>query len=218
MSKIFVQDEASRSLSFQNLRTTFLTPEEAITIPALSSQWTWINQGSATIADNYNKRRVTIPALAGNNLRAIVVIPSSVPSQWTMTGAISFCCPATTGPEFGVCLFNNAGTNPNKTFSITFDGLGFPWSINVDRRANLTAAPTNEHFLICWQTYPRVWFRIQQTATERIYSYGGNGLDFYEVGRNALPDYISPTKFGFFGNANQAIYPVYFEVESFSLV
>lgn len=202
----------NRTITWQGERPNYLEPDENVILPGLVGDWTWINQGSATAAQNFNRIRLQTPAFANNRLRILSKTVSGGNDEWRFTAAFKTLVPLTSTYEVGICLLDNA--NQVHSLSVQWDGLAQTPTISVDERATVNSIPTQTDFFNGFLFGEKLWLEIEQDSVNRYFRVGFNGLDWLLVATHVLPDFINPTKYGFYVNARNAFFPASMELAS----
>jgi len=170
-----------------------------------SSDFAWINQGSATATDHNGTVLLTAPAAAGENIRLLKKAPPSTP--YSIIAAFVPCVTIAGGtgqPSFGIC-FRESSTG--KIYSITCELVNDNTShMSIFKYPNATSTPTSVVKRHDWLTplFP-LWLKIRDDATNLKFFISPNGFDWIEAqseGRTAFMIGSGPDEIGFYLNLN----------------
>ena len=187
-------------------------PVYPLTQPAAAATFTWVNQGSATLADSKSGLLMTTPpSNVSDNLR---IAKKTLPAApYTITIAFLPTAPGVNTYLFGLVL-RNSGTGKLVTFTFSHAGGGYKYE------AGKWDSPTvyNSNYA-SWNaaTTGPIWLRIADDNTNRIYSISNDGQNFiqlYSVGRT---DFTTPDEYGIFLNAFNATYSSAMQVISLNV-
>jgi hypothetical protein len=176
----------------------------ALTAP-LSSNFTWSNQGAATVADKSGRMVVNVPTSGGGNLRALLANTALPSTPYTIDAAFSV------QGDFSTDIFHAA---------ILLKGSGAALiAAGIECRSNLvdfgiwnwTSVTGFGAFVIEHWSHEALYFvRITDDGTNRKYYVSANGLDYALMRSEATNTTITPTTtgLGFYNGSNPQDLPV----------
>jgi len=172
-----------------------------VTLP-VDGDYSWDNQGGASVSASSGAIALTVPAVAGDNLRVRYKTAPSVPYVITAaflvdTRLIDFC-------QFGLCFRQNS-TGELATMSITSvsaagDGFGYANYKYTNSTSFSTAYVSAARNTRLFQVTP-MWLRIEDDNTDRKSYISVDGLTFREVHSVGRTDFLTADQVGFFGNS-----------------
>lgn len=160
--------------------------------------FSWVNQGTASIATSGSGLYLTAPAQTSNNMRVRVMTAPTAP--YTATAylvpamlakaaiAVGLCLRNSTSGKFVRFYFYNNTNQVDKSDSPTVFNSTYQ-ALNIDASAKFN------------------WMRIKDDNTNRIFYLsvdGNNWIQIYSVGRT---DFITPDQIGYFVDANNSTTP-----------
>jgi beta-xylosidase len=158
------------------------------------SDWTWVNQGVATVANEAGGPEITAPALAGDNNRILVKAAPSTP--YTVTANCVLTIVNANYCAAGLCFRQSSNgrlaTIQWQTASFYAQKINNPTSYNSSYAVTATALTSN------------VWLRIADNGSNRIVSYSSNGVTWTQLYSVGNTDFLTADQVGFFANSNNA--------------
>lgn len=164
-----------------------------------SSDFTWQNQGTASVSDLAGTITITAPATSGVNLRSLLRSTPSAP--WTLIAAMRAIAmvddDGTLSPQFGLVLRESSSS---KLITLGFNRQSTqPMRFAVDRWTNDTSAQSTT-----WKNTKPIfhsnvlWLKIQDNNTNLIYSLGHDGVNWIDVLSESRTAFMSgaPNQFG----------------------
>lgn len=173
------------------------TPMFSVT-PAIDGDYTWINQGGATITDTGGALVLAAPANAGDSWR--IRKKSAPATPYTIT--IAFLTSAI-GANFCNLGFVWRQSSDGKlvTAQIGFDGV---WRMGVVKWDNATTFNNNYVTAPAFPHSAVTWIQISDDGADRIVRISGDGqhwIEFHSVGNT---DFLTADEVGFAVDANNA--------------
>lgn len=191
---------------------TIDTPKFTITDPttgllSVVTDFTWVNQGSATALDRDGKIVLTVPADAGEQFRGLFITPPSPPysiiQAWSHLGVNGGIDTTSPFPQTEL-VFRESSTS--KMMSIVFmprgNALERPDRLQVRRMTNNTTFLTSAF----WQTWQfgdgSIWCKIEDDNVDLKFHVGPNGKDWIEVFSESRTAHMAggPNQVGFGAN------------------
>jgi hypothetical protein len=147
-----------------------------------SSDFTWNNQGGASVADAGGTIALRAPPSSGNNIRTLYR-PTPAPS-WTLIAAIKAVCFADDGgtqnPQIGVVLRQSTSS---KLFTFGFNRQStVAMRFGLDKWTNDTSFSSTP-----WKVTNPVfhgelaWFKITDNNTNLVFSISNDGLEWHQI-------------------------------------
>lgn len=168
------------------------SPRLAITDPATEgravvSDFTWVNQSTATAVDKGGKILITVPLTAsGDNFRGLFITPPSAP--YAVIGAFAFHSErggtgvAAPLPQAEI-LFRESGTG--KLFTIAAlprsDAATGRWNVRVKTMTDETNFLADKLHVGWNYGDGPVWFKIEDDNVDLKFFTGPNGIDWIEL-------------------------------------
>lgn len=170
----------------------------ALTAPAVAD-YTWVNQGGATVTSESTGFQINAPNALAENLRLLVkAVPAS---PYTITICTLIEMYFADYPSAGMALYD--GT---KVYAFTLSNNTSP-GIRLYRFSNTT---TYSALASGRNTQPMtmVWWRYTRDATNCTFSYSLDGHLWHTFWTEALAAWMTPTHAGIVANAYSATTPV----------
>lgn len=167
--------------------------------PALSN-FAWINQGTATAAENGDGIYLLAPAVSGDNLR---VLKKSAPATpYTITAMILPMYYPQNYNQCGLC-WRQSSDGKLVTFDVSNNGGLKLETLKFNGPSSFNAAYTQIGFnYIC-----PIWLRIADDGTNRITSWSLDGYNFMQVYSVGRTDFMTADEVGFYANSCNGTYP-----------
>lgn len=194
------------SLSPDNPPVSPNAKDDEFTGSSLDVKWTWLNQGSASVALNSSSIAQFLVDTTGS--RKIRAITQAVPTApWTVTCKImsgvqpASSAASSSGTGFGslnasgLCLYSSSSSKLT-TLYLTFDTA---WRAYSQRFTNVTtidpSTPTQFYFdnLKQQQWY---WLRISNDSTHYNYYISYDGIFYYQFGQETIGAFLTATDVG----------------------
>ncbi|MGN6700005.1 MAG: hypothetical protein ACTHMR_17765 [Thermomicrobiales bacterium] len=178
-------------------------PLRQLTPPSAGS-YTWVNQGSATTDTSHGTLILSAPAVAGDQIRALV---KSVPAApYTVTIAI---IPAVPGLNYAQCGLVLRESSSGKLALLNYccdttQNTGY--RVQTQKFTNPTTFSASSITLPAPTGHP-LWLRLQDDNTNRIASVSLDGVNFWQIHSVGRTDFLTPDQIGLYVNTNQGTYP-----------
>lgn len=170
----------------------------------VDGDFSWVNQGGATVSTANSGVFLNAPATSPDNLRMRVKAAPATP--YTVTIAfMPLIFPANYGSAGFVWRESSSGKLAifhivySSGYLVASSKFNSPTSFNTDYTTLNIQAP---------RFGPLLWFRITDNGTNRICAWSNDGYNyqtFHTIGR---ADFITANQVGFFANSVNASYPV----------
>jgi len=165
--------------------------------PVIDANYSWVNQGSSSIATNGSTVFLTgAPGAGSSSLRQRVKTAPGTP--YTITVAMRMVYLMSTNYWTAGILVRDSGTSKIVSICVNCNPIGTGNFLNVTNWTNSTAFSSNPgNFAI--QPPDLVWLRINDTGTNLIYSYSIDGINWivaYTASRTVF--LATPNQVGFF--------------------
>lgn len=175
----------------------------------VEGDFSWVNQGTATIDDSLGGDYLLQSAEAGTNLRMRVKSQPSTP--YTITAAFIPMVSSYAGVFPGVgLLFRESGTSKVITFSYTMD-TQIPY-VRVQKWTNETTFSANDPgaYERTWgmSTGPFIWMRLTNDAAVLTWQVSNDGRTWHQLLNKNVNDFFTtaPDQVGFFVHPNSATF------------
>lgn len=166
----------------------------------VSGDFSWVNQGSASVTTTNGGIFITSPANAGPNIRARTKAVPSAP--YTVT--IAFQPLITTASSSAVGLILRDGSGNLVTCDIRESGALA--SVKYTSPTSSASAYTVNGSILSGRG--TVWLRINDDNTNRKCLVSFDGVNFWQVHSVSRTDFMTPTEIGFFVLNQNATYDV----------
>lgn len=180
-----------------------------LTIPPAASSWTVYGAAGATLSDDGDAVRLSVPYNASASHRLAAV---AVGVTFTLTARLSLLLPSYVNNDAGLMLHDSVGGGwVSFGFGGTYGQIGLRY--NVALTGNPTAA---------WGPYfgpppSAIWLRIVQDATHRTFYVSPDGTAWYQVHQTAQDHIITPNVIGFGGQSLTSAQPTEVILDSWVL-
>ena len=168
--------------------------------PPINGNFSWINQGSATVSTTDGGIYLAVAAAAGVNVHLRVMNAPATP--YVVTALFITNMPTEASGVNG--LFWRQSSD-GKLASCVVSGTTNIARAQATKYTNPTtfSAVYNSVFL---PTYHRIWLRIEDNGTNRICYYSFDGLHFQQFHSVGRTDFLTADQIGFAMDANSALY------------
>lgn len=162
------------------------------------SDFTWVNQGSATVTDIQQGIKVTIPRTVTISIRALVMSAPTAP--YTITAVLGHSNTAPRGstdlPWVGLG-FREASSSKLSNIRVHGNGISIT---NYTNPTTVSSTPLNIAYYT--KQVDLVYFKIEDDNTNIKYFFSNNGDEWLELHSEARGSFFStaPTQVGFFMN------------------
>lgn len=153
--------------------------------PPEVSDWTWVNQGTATATDTPHGIRIVAPGVGGTNMRALVrEAPAS--GDWTVTAKFHAIFPSKTWLNCAL-LLHDANTGR----CVSFDRIGSAGGYAM--RVTKYTSPTvwSADYISSLEGGNFRWRRIVRSATHLTFYYSDNGETWQPYYQSTLTDWLA---------------------------
>jgi len=175
--------------------------------PILGSDWTWVNQGTATSSEGGGALSIYAPAVSGNNMR---ILKRSAPgTPYTISAVLRQMSWKVNYPFAGI------GWRQSSDGKLVLFGLTSANGITLQKYTSATAYSAT-YTLSPAVSGDAMWgnafgapmvLRINDTGTNRVCSIGYNGMDWLQVHTVGRTDFMTPDEVLFFCESNNSTYP-----------
>jgi hypothetical protein len=159
-----------------------------------SSDFTWQNQGGASVVDDYGTIYMIVPKDSGENLRVKELTPSSPPYSYIAAMSFAACATDSNGtPGFGLG-FRESTSNKASIIECRLGTTTPTWcpKIDVQRYTNLSlwhSIPSGTFPLMLVNNEGLIWFKIENDNTNLKYYISGDGwtwIEFFSESKTAF--------------------------------
>jgi hypothetical protein len=174
-------------------------PNFMFTAP-ISGDFSWVNQGSASVDTTNGGVYLEAPAAAGENVRARVKTAPATPYTITL-GFIPGAIPPPTSVSNMGLTFRETGTGELATCALGFTGGGVYqlFSYKFTSPTVFSATYINTAYMMT----PIVWLRMTDDGSNRKCAFSGDGQHFIEYHSVARTDFLTADQVGYYVNAAQ---------------
>jgi len=170
--------------------------------PPMSTGWSWLNQGGASVATELGGERITAPSGTRNwRLRTRSLSPTS---NYTATAYVELSCPSVAGSSpfvgSGICIRDSSSG-----FFVTFGPNVYVYNtysayLAVHRWSSVTTVNselwTRNAYHLSEGRMPNL-IRIRDDGTNRYFEYSFNGIDWPLAYSESRTAYITPNQFAY---------------------
>lgn len=167
--------------------------------PPASADFSWVNQGGASIDTTPGGVYLLAPAGAGNNLR--IRIKAAPAPPYIITAAL---LPHKYIQNYAYCGLVWRQSADGKLVAFAY-GLSAN-QLSGDKFTSPTAWSAN-YFLLTTRPADPLFLRIADDGVNRICSWSADGQHFHPIHTIARTDFLTANQVGFFADANNATYP-----------
>lgn len=195
---IFRYDNGSNVLEwgFENLERLY---------PPVTSDFSWNNQGGATVDDSKGYTVLVDPASSGDSLR---LREKNIPTPpWSVTCRLD----VTFAPStylLGGLYFRESGTSKIRTFEFTYGGAGECYLSSTNWTNTTTYSSTANAWIVdkVFAGTPPRWFKIKYDGTNVLFYAGHTKLHMVLLETKAKSYHFTtaPDKVGFYVDSNNA--------------
>lgn len=163
-------------------------------VAPVSGNFTWVNQGGATLTDNKNSLSLHCPApVNSHNLRGLLVTAPATP--YTVTAFLDCRPPAGNAHRWGL-FFRESSTG--KTSHLEYDAAGVPTLYSVYWSSVTT--PTTAYS--GWSMYAFYnWFQISDDGANRTMRVSVDGQNWEQVDQQSRTLNMTADQVGWFGSS-----------------
>lgn len=165
------------------------------------SDFTWVNQSTATATDQGGLIYMTAPLGSGNNLRILKQTAPSPP--YVITAAFKVMADISNGRTMVGLCFRNSGSSKCALACLEFTqvtGTQVMYVRSVQMTDNTTEAGDYIKKLL-WINIDAFWLRIEDDNTNRNVYLSSDGINFTLIHQVGRTDFLTADEFGFFTDA-----------------
>ncbi len=178
------------------VRTAFTAP--------VNSQFSWVNQGSATIRDDTDSV-VLVGAATGAGANIQVRVKTAPSTPYVLTTFLVPLMPEKAFQSYGLC-WRASGSGSLVLFDVLAADLGLTTPfVRATKFTSATAFSADYTTLHVPQTVN--WFRIADDGTTRTCSWSSDGIDWLVLHTVGHTDFITPNQIGFFVSTENSATP-----------
>jgi hypothetical protein len=181
-----------------------------------SADFTWVNQGGATVSDQNGTMFLRAPPSAGNNLRILKRTAASPP--YSVIGAFEII-KFQESEESGGLLFRKNSDGKAHLFAIGPNGSS-PFVIAVDNftsNTNYVGSPLARRNCLFVGRY--FWQKIEDDGTNLKFYAGFDGVEWIQAASFSRTVFMSggPDEIGWYGNSTGSLYELGVRLAHFSV-
>ncbi len=162
-----------------------------MTPPPALSNWTWVNQGSATASETYGAIYLNVPPKQGTNLRMLVRSAPSAPYNIT-----AYFLARVMGGDYkaGLCWRDDAS---GKIISVAVTGESGgqfsiqKWNSPSSWNSNYVNPALNAN-------YVGIWMGLSDDSTNRMVKWSSDGQNWETIHMVSRTDFLTATQVGIF--------------------
>lgn len=174
--------------------------------PPVSGNFTWVNQGSASVTTTNGGVVLYAPATSGNNYRIRKKAAPTPP--YTITAAFLATAMQVNYTSMGL-LFRQSSNGKMHSwnyFTQSGDASGF---VSYKMVNETTASGGYDTLYPAMRNLPVVWLRIADNNTNRICSWSGDGVTWFDLHVVSRTDFLTADEVGFYVDSCNATFPAY---------
>lgn len=166
----------------------------------VSGDFSWVNQGGASVSTTNGGIFLSAPASASDSLRCRVKSAPATP--YTITALM---LPLLYSENYHHCglLFRESGTGELATMHFAV-GLDAALKIQVTKWDSPTAWNADYVGQVAWPKNGPLWLRIADDGANRISSISADGQNFLTIHSVGRTDFLTADQVGFFANSNNS--------------
>lgn len=186
---------------------TALGPVNKIVLP-VPGDYSWVNQGDATLTTTYGAMTIYADPDSGNNLRVQVKTAPSTP----------YVVEAAFIPTMMISQYQTAGllfreSSTGKMVSFAVIGTGSHLYLTVTKWPDATSSGTDytTRAMSSAVNIQPTWLKIEDNSTNLIFYYSNDGATWIQMYSVSRTDYMAggANQVGFFALPRNATYPTY---------
>lgn len=188
-----------------------------LTAPPAAASFTGTNVGSSVVSDDGDKLLFTTPPNAGTD--SIHVYTEATPgSTWVATACLTMDDQLAASSFWGILARENA-TGKIVTCNMEYSAAVFGFGFDVMEWTNATTFSAREAAVASKQWGSVIFLQIEMTATNLIYRYSYNGLQWKQIASTTITNFFTtaPDEIGFGGYAFNT-HTVSFAIASWDVV
>jgi hypothetical protein len=190
-----------RSLVSRSLSALFGTGWHT---PPVSADYTWVNQGGATVTETEHALSLLAPAGAGDSMRILKKTAPSTP--YTITAVINVACHSVSRQNGGL-LFRQSSDGKIANWAFNY-GAGLAaqkFASATSYNSQYTLSPTGPPLHLGCRP---IILRIEDDGTNRKCHWSPDGINFIQYHSVGRTDYLTADEVGFYANANNSTHPL----------
>lgn len=170
----------------------------------VSPDFSWINQGPASIDTTNGGIYLLAPAGAGDNMRIRKKTAPSTP--YTITAAFLHMVTAIDAPNIGM-VFRQSSDGKLATCGFGGNATDVKTSLGALKFTNPTAFSAS-YASVAFYPSNVLWLRIADDGANRICSWSADGQHWFVLHTIGRTDFLTADEVGFYANSNNATWPV----------
>jgi hypothetical protein len=195
-----------RTMDIEDLRSAGLGGIFAPFIKPVLTDFTWINQGSATATDEYGAITLYAPAQGNQNVDMHILKKAAPATPYTIEAAFYI------GAMIGV-NYNGFGPIWRENSSGKLANVGYFYANNfvlyVSYSSSPTVAVSNWLADLVYQRSNLLWFQISDDGTNRITRVSSDGRHFAQINSHGRTVNLTADEVGIWLNSRNVNYPLY---------
>jgi len=201
---LYAVDPFSKKLTISNLIKNF-GPGNGILTPPVDANYSWVNQGTASIATGDYGISLIGQAATGNSLKIRDKAAPATP--YTIIAAMygTMFNQGSGTPAWGV-IFRNVAAGTVVAFGFGFSSGANNYNIiTIDKFTNPTTYSGASYITVirgCGQIGNCIWFKIQDNGVNRISSLSFDGVNFIQIHSVVRTDFLTADRVGFYLDVN----------------
>lgn len=164
--------------------------------PPVDANYSWANQGGASVNPASNMIYLLAPATSGNNLRMRVLSTPATP--YTLTACV---IPNIIDVNFCSCGMVWRDSVSGKV--ITFGYGGATHGVSVSKFTSPTVFSATYTSLALTIPGPFLWFKMTDDGTNRISKFSYDGINYRTLHTVSRTDFLTANQIGFYADPNQ---------------
>ena len=168
-------------------------------VPPVDGDYSWVNQGSATVDTTFGGIVLSTPATVGNNLRLRVKSAPSTP--YTITTAMIVDVLNHDFGMMGAC-FRESGTGRIQSVGVVSSASASTGRLAASEKWTNATTFSAGYVTINFSGTTLVFIRIADDGVNRISSISFNGLDWFAFHTVTRTDFLTADQVGFVVNTN----------------
>jgi hypothetical protein len=196
--QLYAIDPSSKRLTISNLQKN-LGPNQLLT-PPVDAQFSWVNQGGASVVTGDFGICLRVPASAARSLRIRDKAAPTTPYTITAGFFYTILDEVTTGDcDFGLGFRNNAG---GQIAFLDYGGFSNSYDNLIVRKLTSPTVFSADYLAKNFrQNSSLLWMRIRDDGVNRISSVSPDGVNFIQFHSVARTDFVTPDRV-FWGMSN----------------
>jgi hypothetical protein len=197
--QLYLIDPLSKRLTISDFMKN-IGPSSILT-PPVPAQFSWRNQGSATLATGDYGMTISMAALAGDNFRIQEKAMAFSP-PYTVTVGLRTFRPDLNFAGVGVGWLQNSD-GKLITINYNFGAVTGLSNVQVGKYNNVTTFSA-AYLSIAMNLGNKFWMRMQDTGVNRLSSISADGINFMQIHSIGRTDFLTADRIFFFTNPQNA--------------